>query len=115
MKLGLAGKTILFASGDAGVAGDFGCVAGFIFSPGWPATLVMPKSRYLLRYAHPNIHRCPYVTAVGATKMAPGTKVTDPEVAAQEGEGSIFLPWSTGGGFSNVFPVPSYQASALKT
>jgi hypothetical protein len=38
MKLGLKGHSVMIASGDDGVEGTFGCIAGTVFSPGWPAT-----------------------------------------------------------------------------
>lgn len=51
---------------------------------------------------------CPYVTSVGATQVKPNATVTQPEEAAE----SVIY---SGGGFSNVFGVPSYQADALAT
>ncbi|OSC99915.1 subtilisin-like protein [Trametes coccinea BRFM310] len=96
-KLGLMGVTVLFSSGDYGVAGNGGiCLdadgepdfPGFAFAPAFPGG-------------------CPYVTSVGATQVNPGAKVTDPESACMQ---VIF----SGGGFSNVFPMPSYQKSAVE-
>ncbi|KAL8739876.1 MAG: hypothetical protein Q9190_007361 [Brigantiaea leucoxantha] len=81
MKLGLAGVTILYSSGDYGVAGNGG--------QSFPGT-------------------CPYVTSVGATQIKPGASVTAPEEAC---ETVIY----SGGGFSNVFPIPSYQKSAVSS
>jgi len=49
MKLGVAGVTLLFGSGDNGVTGDKGVCPGGKFVPWWPAS-------------------SPYVTAVGATE-----------------------------------------------
>ena len=99
MKLGLQGTTILYSSGDNGVAGNGGLCIGVngtfnngtsgMFNPGFPST-------------------CPYVTSVGATQIKPGASVTAPEEAC---ETVIF----SGGGFSNVFPLPSYQATAVKS
>ena len=104
MKLGLAGTTFLYSSGDNGVAGNQGecctkakCAGGTYnsgssgtFNPSFPAT-------------------CPYVTAVGATQIKPNTAVTatSPEEAC---ETVIY----SGGGFSNVFAMPSYQSSAVQ-
>jgi tripeptidyl-peptidase-1 len=51
---------------------------------------------------------CPYVTSVGATQVATGSTVTQPEQAAE----SVIY---SGGGFSNNFAMPSYQASAVKS
>ncbi|KAE9370750.1 subtilisin-like protein [Stipitochalara longipes BDJ] len=105
MKLGLAGTTFLYSSGDYGVAGNGGecctkakCAGGTYnsgssgtFNPSFPAT-------------------CPYVTAVGATQIKPNTAVTAtaPEEACQ----TVIY---SGGGFSNVFAIPSYQSSAVAT
>ncbi|MCJ1312828.1 hypothetical protein MMC25_006504 [Agyrium rufum] len=102
MKLGLAGVTILYSSGDSGVAGNGGqcctnakCASGQFstsgktFAPSFPGT-------------------CPYVTSVGATQIVPGASVTAPEEAC---ETVIY----SGGGFSNDFALPSYQSSAVKS
>jgi tripeptidyl-peptidase-1 len=51
---------------------------------------------------------CPYVTAVGATQIPDGGSLTSAQVASDS-------TWSTGGGFSNYWPLPSWQASAMKT
>ncbi|MCJ1312860.1 hypothetical protein MMC25_006536 [Agyrium rufum] len=99
-KLGLAGTTILYSSGDYGVAGNGGqCIDPVTgqynngksgkFNPSFPST-------------------CPYVTSVGATQIVPGASVTAPEEAC---ETVIF----SGGGFSNNFPIPDYQKTAVAT
>ena len=49
---------------------------------------------------------CPFVTAVGATQINPGSTVNDPEGACEQ---VIF----SGGGFSNIFTMPDYQADAV--
>ncbi|POW04279.1 hypothetical protein PSHT_11314 [Puccinia striiformis] len=96
-KLGLMGTSFLFSSGDNGVAGNRGVclnrdgsqsVEGKIFNPSFPGT-------------------CPYVTSIGATQVASGKTVRDPEVAC-------FTKIQSGGGFSNVFKMPSYQVSAVR-
>ena len=95
MKLGMQGISIVLASGDNGVGGPAGddnadgCLGatGNIFSPDFPAT-------------------CPYLTTAGATFLPPGGDVTkDQEVAVTR--------FASGGGFSNIYPIPSYQASAV--
>lgn len=95
MKLGIQGISLVVASGDSGVAGPAGddnadgCLGptGNIFSPDFPAT-------------------CPYLTTAGATFLPPGGDVTkDQEVAVTR--------FPSGGGFSNIYPIPSYQASAV--
>jgi len=95
MKLGLQGISIVFASGDSGVAGPEGddsangCLGtkGTVFSPTFPNT-------------------CPYVTNAGSTTLPPGANVnTDSEIATTR--------FGSGGGFSNLYPIPSYQSAAV--
>ena len=95
MKLGMQGVSIVVSSGDSGVAGPpgddnpNGCLGpgGKIFSPDFPAT-------------------CPYLTTAGATFLPPGGDATkDQEVAVTR--------FPSGGGFSNIYPIPSYQAKAV--
>lgn len=95
-KLGLLGVSILYSSGDEGVAGNGNrCLNpngsqsrnGTRFNPLFPAV-------------------CPFVTAVGATQIKPNATVFDPEEAS---ESVIF----SGGGFSNFFARPSYQVEAV--
>jgi tripeptidyl-peptidase-1 len=96
MKLGMQGVSIVVASGDSGVAGPAGddtangcLVNGTVFSPDFPAT-------------------CPYLTTLGATYLPTGADVkTDQEVAVTR--------FPSGGGFSNIYPIPSYQSSAVNT
>lgn len=100
MKLGLQGVSVLYSSGDFGVAGNGGqCIdsktgaynngSSGVFNPSFPGT-------------------CPYVTSVGATQILNGSTVHSPESAASK---VIF----SGGGFSNVFPLPEYQKTAMET
>ena len=50
---------------------------------------------------------CPYVTSAGATFLPIGGDVTkDQETATTR--------FPSGGGFSNIFPIPSYQAAAVQ-
>lgn len=118
MKLGLQGHSILVASGDYGVASfpgsndnEFGCLSGSgqngtIYNPDYPSG-------------------CPYITAVGATRLYPNQTVNDAESAMQvnltafnlvTGVGPTTPPYdlfASGGGFSNMFTTPSYQAAAV--
>lgn len=102
MKLGLAGTTVLYSSGDYGVAGNLGqCIDPVTgnytdgtygkFNPSFPGT-------------------CPYILSVGATQVIDGetnvVTTTQPEMACE----SVIY---SGGGFSNVFPMPSYQSTAV--
>lgn len=112
MKLGLQGHSVLVASGDYGVASfpgedgnEFGCLGtdGTIYNPDYPSG-------------------CPYITAVGGTRLYPNQTVNDPESAMQvnltafnlvTGVGPITPPYdffASGGGFSNYFTPPAYQA-----
>ncbi|EIW82301.1 subtilisin-like protein [Coniophora puteana RWD-64-598 SS2] len=95
-KLGMMGVTVLYSSGDYGVAGNGDlCLDsngnqtadGKIFNPSFPST-------------------CPYVTSVGATQVSPGQTVLDRENACQQ---VIY----SGGGFSNYFAVPDYQKAVV--
>ncbi|GKZ77719.1 hypothetical protein AnigIFM56816_000500 [Aspergillus niger] len=102
LKLGLQGISILFASGDDGVAGPpgddstNGCLGnGIIFSPAFP-------------------NSCPWVTNVGATKLYPGKTIADGESAVVDPAGHPYsVAFSSGGGFSNIYTIPDYQAEAV--
>jgi tripeptidyl-peptidase-1 len=96
----------LFASGDNGVAGRRdgnnpaarGCMGsqGTVFNPGWPNT-------------------CPYITNVAATKVMPDNQVTDPEWAVFDPKDHPYSDdFSSGGGFSNIYPIPEYQSQAVE-
>ena len=90
-QLGARGVSFLVSSGDNGVGAPRNCVA----NTGNNASTflsIFPAS-------------CPYVTSVGATKGF------NPEVAAANPSNAF---WS-GGGFSNYFPRPTYQDTAVQT
>ncbi|KAJ5522710.1 hypothetical protein N7513_013283 [Penicillium frequentans] len=95
MKLGMRGVSVIVASGDSGVAGRDGdptpsnCLgeSGKVFAPDFPAT-------------------CPYITAVGATYLPFGAKIQD------HGEVAV-TRFPSGGGFSNIYQRPSWQAQAV--
>ncbi|UZJ55505.1 hypothetical protein CBS101457_004825 [Exobasidium rhododendri] len=98
-KFGLLGTTFTYSSGDYGVAGNSGqCIdptTGVYndgtdgkFNPSFPGT-------------------CPYILSIGATQIDPGASVSKPESACQQ---VIY----SGGGFSNNFPLPAYQRTAVK-
>ena len=113
MKLGLMGHTVIFASGDFGVAGFpkssanyNGCVNSAIQPNG-------PSSGAIFNPSFPS--NCPYILSVGATKLDSNDTVTDPESVmafpASSPGGNYF---GSGGGFSNYFPRPSYQHTAVQ-
>jgi len=113
--LGLQGHSFFVASGDYGVASfpgsndnEFGCLSGngqngTIYNPDYPVG-------------------CPYITAVGATRLYPNQTVYDPESAMQVNFTQLAIEYgvapdpppyqffASGGGFSNYFTPPSYQA-----
>ncbi|EFW99720.1 protease s8 tripeptidyl peptidase [Grosmannia clavigera kw1407] len=108
LKLALQGTTILFASGDTGVGGYnygthgeglyYGCLGDndTVFTPSQACS-------------------CPWVTNVGATEVFPGKTVFEPEEAVLVQEDRINGNYSSSGGFSNIFGIPSYQAAAIET
>ncbi|KAJ5232473.1 Aorsin [Penicillium chermesinum] len=103
LKLGLQGHSILFASGDYGVAslpgdgGKSGCLGpeGKVFNPQYPSN-------------------CPYVTSVGGTMLYPDQTVEDPESVMHVDLGGTASNFSSSGGFSNYFPQPFYQKLAVE-
>ncbi|KAI1424911.1 protease s8 tripeptidyl peptidase [Xylaria sp. FL1777] len=107
LKLALQGVTILIASGDTGVGGYnygtygtgsyYGCLGDNddVFTPSEACS-------------------CPWVTNVGATEVFPGHTVFEPESAVLVQEDRLDGNYSSSGGFSNIFPIPTYQAKAVK-
>jgi tripeptidyl-peptidase I len=104
LKLGLQGVTVIVSSADFGAAGHLGqCInpiTGQVnnsssghFNPTFPST-------------------CPYVTSVGGTQLPPNASVFGPETAFQHL--SVDEIGTSGGGFSNVFHVPTYQSLAVQ-
>lgn len=90
MKLGLQGTTLVFSSGDGGVAGGHGsdCLGknGDIFNPQIGAS-------------------CPYVTVVGSTVLPAGSSADGAQKATDS--------FASGGGFSNIWVTPVWQQSAV--
>lgn len=131
MKLGLQGVSVLFASGDSGVANRYN--AGYenscLTSPDVGPYVDINGTRFSPSFPT----NCPWITAgifttpqlnfhvltsrvVGATELAGGANgtIADGEIAA--GEADPTDPkndYYSGGGFSNVFALPSYQADAV--
>lgn len=90
-KLGLRGITVISATGDDGVANfqarGHPLRCGFV--PSYPAT-------------------SPFVTAVGATQ---GPEAGQPEKMCSSRTGGLI---TSGGGFSDYFPLPLYQAKVVQ-
>jgi len=87
MKLGLQGVSVIYSSGDFGVAGNGGACIDSVTGAYNNGT------KGLFNPSFPGV--CPYVTSVGATQVMNGSSVRTPESASQR---VIF----SGGGFSNV-------------
>ncbi|KAH7913799.1 peptidase S8/S53 domain-containing protein [Hygrophoropsis aurantiaca] len=87
-KLGIMGVTVIYPTGDHGVAGDGKCPHPKGHSKDEKFSVMFPAS-------------CPFVTAVGGTQLPFGAYS---EVA-----------WpGSGGGWSNYFGMPAYQSDAVK-
>jgi len=94
IKLGLQGVTIIAASGDWGVTGALNTLQACGYGPLFPSS-------------------SPFVTTVGATQGSVSTvhgKQVVREVSCQNNIGGLI---TTGGGFSNAYPMPSWQKSAV--
>ncbi|TKA67355.1 hypothetical protein B0A55_09687 [Friedmanniomyces simplex] len=96
------------ASGDTGVAtyqGDNGSVTGCLSGSGQNGTTFAPYTP----------SGCPWVTSVDATQIQNDQAIKEPESALQTSQSNPGAPGGviTGGGFSNIFPAPDYQSSAL--
>ena len=105
LKLGLMGTTTVVSVSDHGTASGSGafCIddrtgnaTGGKFSPTFPSS-------------------CPWVTSVGGTQMLPQQQqqptTPNEETAFRKQIGKQLS--TSGGGFSNVFPIPPYQAPNL--
>ena len=117
-KLGLAGTSVLYSSGDSGV-GVSGTSALCPLQNSTFGHVKYSTNKKLNQFTVSFPGNCPYVTSVGATALKNNTSVLDanPEEAAD-----IPLPQTTGpdyvfasgGGFSSLFSTPKYQKSAIK-
>jgi subtilase family serine protease len=93
-KAGVRGLTMLFASGDDGVLGytsrgvSWSVCQSNAFQPQFPSS-------------------SPYATSVGGTVQRPNGQEA---VATSQGAAARI---TSGGGFSNVFPAPSYQKTVV--
>lgn len=96
MKLVLQGTTIVMSSGDSGVGGDAGTcngASGNIFEVDFASS-------------------CPYVLSVGSTEWDRFDNSTPPTPGEKLHEVAT-ARFPSGGGFSNVFGIPSYQRDAV--
>lgn len=110
VKMGLRGISVLVASGDNGISGLY-------------PEFHIPHPKNICAKAHPQWpSSSPYVTSVGATMMLePSTShgidmeleffITEEEVVASS---QLRAAFTTGGGFSNYYEIPQYQANAVQ-
>ncbi|KAI0810011.1 peptidase S8/S53 domain-containing protein [Xylaria sp. FL0064] len=98
MKLGLMGVTLLFSSGDTGVAGISGRC---LLDNGAPTPVGSDYGRFNPLFPA----SCSWITSVGGSALSANGSIGDREVVAYQ-----FPP---GGGFSNLFTLPDYQAGAI--
>ncbi|KAI0102716.1 peptidase S8/S53 domain-containing protein [Nemania sp. FL0031] len=98
MKLGLMGVTMLFSSGDTGVAGLSGRC---LLDNGVPTPVGASYGRFNPLFPA----SCPWITSVGGSALPANGSVRSRPVVAYE--------FSPGGGFSNLFALPDYQASTI--
>ncbi|KAJ2989765.1 hypothetical protein NUW58_g3301 [Xylaria curta] len=109
MKLGLQGVSVIYASGDSGVANRY--------NSGYPNSCLNADNLFVdnngTRYSPSFPVNCPYITSVGATTLIGNDTDSGERAVSRPGTGPANAYYS-GGGFSNIFPVPSYQASAVQ-
>jgi tripeptidyl-peptidase-1 len=112
LKLGLMGTSFLVSSGDNGVAGNGDqCIDPSNPRPGADATYTDGSSGVFTPMFPAG---CPYVTAVGATQIIGGTNIVRALAADKQPEETLAQVAFSGGGFSNVFALPDYQADTVK-
>ncbi|KAF2674224.1 subtilisin-like protein [Microthyrium microscopicum] len=108
LKLALQGVTILYSSGDFGVAGNMGrCID--------PKTGNFTRTNATDGVFNPSFPSgCPWVTSVGATEVPPATNVVQALASNTQPEVACETVIRSGGGFSNMFEMPEYQKVAVK-
>ncbi|KAH8646085.1 Pro-kumamolisin, activation domain-containing protein [Xylariales sp. PMI_506] len=110
MKLGLQGVSVFFASGDSGVANRY--------NAGYPDSCLNSEQLYVdangTRYSPSFPVNCPYITAailIFLIVLVGGTTLIGNDTSSGERAVDSF---GSGGGFSNIFELPSYQTSAVR-
>ncbi|KAK4903467.1 hypothetical protein LTR27_000398 [Elasticomyces elasticus] len=106
MKLALQGVSVIYASGDSGVANRY--------NSGYNNTCLNAQYGYVDEFGtkfSPSFPvNCPYITAVGATTLLDQTNNTN---GVSEGEQAV-VRFGSGGGFSSIFERPAWQAEAVQ-
>ncbi|KAK7045228.1 subtilisin-like protein [Favolaschia claudopus] len=99
-KLALTGMTFIASSGDGGVG--YGASGGCLVN----GTINFPAQGNKGSFIGQLPASCPYVTAVGATSVSEGANTDQIEEATTD--------FPSGGGFSNNFLRPQWQADAVQ-
>lgn len=109
MKLALQGITVLYSSGDYGVAGNQGrCMD--------PKTGNLTKANAMSGKFNPSFPSgCPWVTSIGATQVPNNTNIVRSLASSTQPEMACETIIRSGGGFSNVFDMPDYQKKQVAT
>ncbi|KAK5115872.1 hypothetical protein LTR85_009466 [Meristemomyces frigidus] len=106
MKLALQGVSVIYASGDSGVANRY--------NAGYNNSCLNSEYGYIETYGtrfSPSFPvNCPYITAVGATTLL-NSSIYGGEQAVSDPDG--LLSFYSGGGFSEIFERPSWQQAAV--
>lgn len=112
LKFGLMGSSFLVSSGDYGVSGIANqCIDPANRAPG-PNASYTDGTYGTFNPSFPA--SCPYITAVGGTQVIENTNVVEALAAGQQPEQTCARFAYSGGGFSNVFELPDYQAATVK-
>ena len=107
MKLALQGVSVIFASGDSGVANRY--------NSGYNNSCLDAENGYVdengTRFSPSFPANCPYITSVGATTLLNSSDIHGGEQAVGVPRGG--LSYYSGGGFSSIFPRPAWQEDAV--
>jgi tripeptidyl-peptidase-1 len=109
LKLGLMGVSVIVSAADCGPAGqECACID--------PETGEEGKDIDHGNFNPTTPASCPYVTVVGGTALPLGAPVTASEVAWRHNITYLnaTITRTSGGGFSNIFPAPSWQLNAIE-
>lgn len=107
MKLGVRGVSVLVAAGDAGATNVGHGSDNCSFAPQYPASSPWATSVSATMLTPRGVPLCHQGTFAGVP-IECARPVLEAAVSADDG-----MVWTTGGGFSNVYPRPAYQRDAV--
>lgn len=130
MKLGLQGVSVLFASGDSGVANRYNAgypnscltppdVGPYVDSNGTRFSPSFPTNCPWITAGKLSSHSIDHLTCKNNTHLVGGTFLKSNDISDGEVAVGVADPndpkedFYSGGGFSNVFSLPSYQSKAV--